>query len=91
MWEGPFAMVQKMTPTDKRFLANKRVRDNITAALFGQLEEEPFYRITITQIASRAQVSRQSFYRNFESKEAVVGEFFARCTRTTWLVSVIRA
>ncbi|MGI6535514.1 MAG: TetR/AcrR family transcriptional regulator [Eggerthellaceae bacterium] len=65
-----------MKATDKRYIANKRVRDSITAALFDLMEDEPFYKITITQIASRAHVARQSFYRNFESKEAIVEEFF---------------
>jgi AcrR family transcriptional regulator len=41
----------------------------LTAALLELLEEKPFARITIAEIADRAQLSRRTFYRNFTAKE----------------------
>lgn len=46
--------------------------DMITAALFELLENNPFAQITVTDICDAAGVARKTFYRNFESKIAVV-------------------
>lgn len=50
-----------------------RSMDLITAALFELLESSPFARISVTDICEKAGVARKTFYRNFESKTAVVG------------------
>lgn len=44
----------------------------ITDALLELMENQPFVRITITQICDRAGVGRKTFYRNFELKEDVI-------------------
>lgn len=40
------------------------------------LSEKPLDVITITEITSRAGVSRMTFYRNYNSKEEIVRDFF---------------
>lgn len=49
-----------------------RSMDLITAALFELLENNKFTDISVTDICSAAGVARKTFYRNFESKLAVV-------------------
>jgi len=41
------------------------------------LREKPLDEITITEITSRAGVSRMAFYRNYNAKEEIVRDFFA--------------
>lgn len=51
-----------------------RSRQWLTAALWALMQEKPFARITISEIAERAQLSRRTFYRNFSSKEELLAE-----------------
>ena len=52
--------------------ANKLTRECIEKALAQLMEEKPFLDISITEIVGRAGVSRSSFYRTYDSKEAVL-------------------
>lgn len=61
---------------DKRKAARQRVRTKITEALLELMGEKPFSEISVIEIVNRAGVARQSYYRNFASKEEVVEEFF---------------
>ncbi|MBR3752306.1 MAG: TetR family transcriptional regulator [Ruminiclostridium sp.] len=61
---------------DKRKEARQQVREKIVRALLDLMEEKSFSEITVTEIVARAGVARQSYYRNFTSKEEVVEEFF---------------
>lgn len=61
-----------MKNTDKRFEANKIVKEKIGKALIELMEEKPFSDISVTDIINRAGVARASYYRNFESKEEVL-------------------
>lgn len=54
---------------------NERVRKEITEALFTLLKQKEFSEITVTDIVSEAKVARASYYRNFETKEAIVEEY----------------
>jgi len=54
---------------------NARVRKNITEALFVLLNKKDFSEITVTDIVTEAKVARASYYRNFETKEAIVVEY----------------
>lgn len=47
----------------------------IVEALFELLGERPFSRITVTEIAKRAGVSRSTYYRSFSSKECIAKRF----------------
>ncbi len=51
---------------------NTYVRSQILAALLEIMREQPFSDISISALASRAQVGRASFYRNFTDKEDVL-------------------
>mgnify|MGYP000847447750 FL=1 len=47
-------------------------RRMITEALLRLMKKEPYVNITITQICLEAQVVRQTFYRNYHSKQEVL-------------------
>lgn len=51
---------------------NTYVVERITQATLALLEEHELSGITVSQICEAAQVSRNSFYRNFECKEDVI-------------------
>ena len=51
---------------------NTYVRSRIISALMAMMQEQPFSDISISALASRAQVGRASFYRNFTDKEDVL-------------------
>ena len=50
----------------------------IIEALLKLLVEKPYNKITITEIASAAQLGRRTFYRNFDSKEDVLDMYIQR-------------
>lgn len=52
--------------------SNKLTRECLRTAMFKLLEQKSFDKITITDIAKRAGVSRTAFYRNYATKEALV-------------------
>ena len=56
----------------KASMDNKRVKKQITEALFSLLQDKPFSEITVTDIVKRANVARASYYRNFENKEQII-------------------
>lgn len=51
------------------------VKDYITTAFFQLLEKKAFDKITVSEIITRAGVSRMGFYRNFNSKESIIENF----------------
>ncbi|MGX8699400.1 MAG: TetR/AcrR family transcriptional regulator, partial [bacterium] len=57
------------------------VKKQITAALLALLKEKPLSEITVLELTARAEVGRVSFYRNFESKEAVLKQESDRLIR----------
>ncbi|MDO5424069.1 MAG: TetR/AcrR family transcriptional regulator [Eubacteriales bacterium] len=50
--------------------------DFIIDALFELMKEQSFEKISITEIAQKAGVSRLSYYRNFQTKEDIILTFF---------------
>ncbi|MBC2582384.1 TetR/AcrR family transcriptional regulator [Clostridium sp. DJ247] len=50
----------------------------IIASLLELLSEKPYNQITITEIASRAQLARRTFYRNFDSKEDILNLYIQK-------------
>ena len=52
--------------------ASRQTKMSIQSALIRLIEEKDFDSITITEITKSAGVSRPAFYRNFDSKEAVI-------------------
>lgn len=57
---------------DKRKEANLRVRTNLVEALISLMKEKSYEEISISEIARTAGVSRISYYRNYESKTALL-------------------
>ncbi|MGN0469092.1 MAG: TetR/AcrR family transcriptional regulator [Acutalibacteraceae bacterium] len=54
--------------------SNRFTRECITTSFLILLSQKPFEKITVTDITSKAGVSRMAFYRNFQSKENIVSE-----------------
>ena len=54
------------------------VVEKITDGLLELMQDKPFEEITVSDIVRRAEVGRASFYRHFDSKEAVVRHHMAR-------------
>ena len=48
----------------------------IANALLILLKTQPLNKITVTQITKEANLTRQTFYRNFEDKEDLVNWYF---------------
>ncbi|TPF86274.1 hypothetical protein BW13_05575 [Bifidobacterium sp. UTCIF-37] len=69
--------------TDRRLItlhrnneeSNAFVRECIEGALIRLMETKPFATITVTDIARQAGVSRNAYYRNYASKEAILAEY----------------
>ena len=53
---------------------NTYVKKQITAALLALLKEKPLPEISVSELTSRAEVGRVSFYRNYGSKEDILKE-----------------
>ena len=54
--------------------SNKVTREALPIAMIKLMGKTPFEKITISDVTKRAGVSRAAFYRNYESKEALVEE-----------------
>ena len=54
---------------------NSYVKKQITNALLRLLKEKELRDISISEITATAQVSRISFYRNYEDKDSVIKEY----------------
>ena len=53
----------------------------IANALLILLKTQPLNKITVTQITKEANLTRQTFYRNFEDKEDLVNWYFEKLCR----------
>lgn len=72
--------------------SNRISRECLRTALMQLLSEKDFQKISVTELAQRAGVSRATFYRNYSDKEALLREIgetaaleiqsFLRATRT---------
>ncbi|MBQ8160543.1 MAG: TetR/AcrR family transcriptional regulator [Clostridia bacterium] len=54
--------------------SNRVTREALQIAMIKLMGKTPFDRITISDVTKRAGVSRAAFYRNYETKEALVEE-----------------
>lgn len=53
----------------------KRItRESLLMALIALWDKKPYERITVTELAEKAGVSRMAFYRNYESKDEIIAE-----------------
>ncbi|GIN70269.1 AcrR family transcriptional regulator [Bacillus sp. J14TS2] len=53
-----------------------RSQEWLMEALLSLMEEKPYDKITIKEIAEKADLDRSTFYRHFHSKEAVLERYF---------------
>lgn len=85
--------------------SNKLTRECLRIAMFKLMAKQDFEHISITEVTKLAGVSRAAFYRNYESKEALVEEICHeimkeladsvkseryRADRRTWYVDFFR-
>lgn len=61
---------------DKQTDTSQKVRPKIIKALLTLLETKNFSEISVTDLVREAGVARQSYYRNFRSKEEIIEAFF---------------
>ena len=66
-----------MQEKDKNKRRSDRTRQGIFDALLSLLDEMPYEKINISAITEKAGVARQSFYRNYKSKDDVVREYLS--------------
>ena len=64
--------------------SNIFVCECITQSLFRLMRKKPYREITVTDIAREAGVSRNSFYRNYQSIEEIVRQFLEGKTSKRW-------
>lgn len=53
---------------------NTYVKKQITAALLELLKEKPLSDISVSELTNKAEISRVSFYRNYQNKEDILRE-----------------
>ena len=54
-----------------------RTQQQIEQSLFSLLQKKPYAEIPIAEITRKADVSRTSFYRNYENKDSVLAHFLS--------------
>ena len=65
---------------ERKNAAHELVIESMTQALLQLMEKKPLDEISATELCDRAGVSRQSYYRNFSSKEEILSEYLTKCT-----------
>lgn len=65
-----------MAATKHAQAIKKDMKDFITTAMLQMLVKESFETLTISRICKRAGVSRMAFYRNFDSLEQILFEYY---------------
>lgn len=69
---------------ERRHPANLFVRDCITKALFKLMKTKDYHDITVSAIVRTAGVSRNSFYRNYQSIEDILRQYLIEQTAKWW-------
>ena len=67
---------------------NQYVVEHITDAVLKLMQSNNFTDISISQICEKAGVGRASFYRNFESKEAVISRHLKTLLDNWWVEAI---
>ncbi|MCI6018419.1 MAG: TetR/AcrR family transcriptional regulator [Clostridiales bacterium] len=67
---------------------NQYVVEHITQAMLKLMKNHNFNEISISQICDEAGVGRASFYRNFESKEAVISRYLKKLLDNWWIEAI---
>lgn len=69
---------------ERKHPANLFVRDCITKALFKLMKSKNYQDITVSALVKTAGVSRNSFYRNYQSIEDILRQYLAEQTSQWW-------
>lgn len=69
---------------ERKHPSNLFVRDCITKALFMLMKKKAYQEISISELVKVAGVSRNSFYRNYDSVEEILREFLVTQTSAWW-------
>lgn len=69
---------------ERKHPANLFVRDCITKALFKLMKDKDYQDITVSAIVRTAGVSRNSFYRNYQSIEDILRQYLIEQTSKWW-------
>lgn len=69
---------------ERRHPANLFVRDCITKALFKLMKSKNYHDITVSALVKTAGVSRNSFYRNYQSIEDILRQYLVEQTSQWW-------
>lgn len=78
---------QTVSPMSNEGL-NLYVIEHITSALLKLMQKQNLNEISIRQICAEAGVGRASFYRNFESKEAVISRHLKTLLDNWWMEAI---
>ncbi|GLX69748.1 TetR/AcrR family transcriptional regulator [Paenibacillus glycanilyticus] len=65
-----------MAATDHAQNIKKDTREWITIALLELLQAKPLSKLTVSEVVKKAGVSRMAFYRNFDTLEQVLKEYY---------------
>lgn len=71
-------------PMRRTHPANMFVCECITQSLFRLMKRKPYNKITVTDLVQEAGVSRNSFYRNYQSTEEIIRQFWEEKTSKWW-------
>ncbi len=66
--------------SDSKRIIALRSKEWIAKAFFSLMEREKFSDITISEIATHADLDRRTFYRHFKKKEDVVAYYIEKCS-----------
>ena len=69
---------------ERKHPGNLFVRDRITEALFKLMKSKDFNDITVSMLVKTAGVSRNSFYRNYQSMEDIIRQYLIERTSQWW-------
>lgn len=68
----------------RRNEAHDVVVESITGALLILMQKKPLNEINVSELCTKAGVSRVSFYRNFTSLEDILTKYLKKCTEDWW-------
>ena len=68
----------------RRNEAHDVVVESITGALLILMQKKPLNEINVSELCTKAGVSRVSFYRNFTSLEDILTKYLKKCTDDWW-------
>ena len=78
-------IIFKEKTMERKHPVNLFVRDCITISLFKLMEKKDYHKISISELVKLAGVSRNSFYRNYQSLEDIIRQYLNKKTTDWWV------